>query len=76
MELGNLSKLQYVNLGYSGYGNNLAGDVPVRAFARMPGLAWLSMTDNPGLLGTFFVCFSRVVPINTTRPSGREICKQ
>lgn len=26
MELGNLSRLQYVNLGYSGLGNHLVGE--------------------------------------------------
>lgn len=28
-----------------------AGEIPVRAFAKMPHLAWLSMTDNPRLAG-------------------------
>lgn len=28
-----------------------AGEIPVKAFAKMPHLAWLSMTDNPGLAG-------------------------
>eukprot|EP00904_Undaria_pinnatifida_P004921 jgi/Undpi1/1559/HiC_scaffold_11.g04949.m1 len=50
-ELGKLARLQYVNLGYNGVGNRLAGDIPIKAFANMPHLAWLSMTDNPGLTG-------------------------
>eukprot|EP00903_Cladosiphon_okamuranus_P017406 g16030.t3 len=49
MELGMLTRLQYVNLGYNGVGNQLTGEIPVKAFAKMPHLAWLSMTDNPGL---------------------------
>lgn len=55
MEIGNLRKLQYVNLGYNGNGNSLSGEVPVRAFANMPVLAWLSMTDNPDLIGALLL---------------------
>lgn len=42
---------------------DVTGEIPIKAFANMPNLAWLSMTDNPGLAGTspFFLCKPRTV---------------